>query len=235
MKDVISNSNYKEYPDKGYLHLLAKPLLTNDTLVNKATKDEKFNTIISKFMANSQDKSILNISYSPDFGQGNVRQTQNGWSMEFSSRHILVMTIDYDGSASLICNRATDYLHAKFINHEELPKDNNECKLFLENVVAGLTTKFIYILGQLYNKADYYGDVSISVYIPGIKNAESYYLYQDLMSRGHQLIQENEYSQSIKILSEKMESDPKYVSNCLLENLYRVVNNSVYNPLDVVI
>lgn len=93
INDVIANSNYKEFPDKGYLHLVAKPLLGNNTLVTKSTKHEKFETIFSKFMANSHDKSIFNMTYEPDFGYGKVRQTQRGWSIDFAGSNLLVLGI----------------------------------------------------------------------------------------------------------------------------------------------
>lgn len=126
--------------------------------------------------------------------------------------------IGLDGGGRLFCGRA-----AQSANDGRL--------LVIENLLAGLTTRFLRVLGGLYATANYLGQVDVGLSVTGLEGALSSHLSESLVARySLQPYDRTEYRSTERFTASTLAKDPQSAARKLVLPLIRVVTREQYDP-----
>ena len=155
-----------------HLHVVARPVLREEPILSRAlSSNQEYRDLLRNLVDHVSQSVNIGGSYTPDFTQ------PVGWTREADgflgklrsasendprpSAHTLHLKVNFDGGASLFCGRAA----------EDGERADYPLKYFFADLVAGNTTKFLAMLGELYRRAIYFGMVEIGVGLVGLQRA----------------------------------------------------------------
>lgn len=105
-----------------YLHLVARPVVPNEDLFDKARGDQQAMQFFGGLIAAASSAEVYSTRFSPDFHEAyNLQRRADGWAtsgglgVEWEERedpgNVLDIEIDLDGSGRLFCGRAADSIN----------------------------------------------------------------------------------------------------------------------------
>ena len=157
-------------PDPAFadLHVVVRPVAATPSLLDDAIPDTDPQLFLLNVLV--QARHVFRGSpYHPDLTpQGGWYPRDGGWRAgssptEKSRPHILDLTITEQGRGYLFCGRAG-----------ARPQQGDPYLVVLEDLIAGLTTRTLFILGSIYKAASYLGPVDVGVAITGISGLPVY-------------------------------------------------------------
>lgn len=157
-----------------HLHIVVKPLLADDSLLTRALKEGQTPSVfLSNLVAEVRDDNTIAApgAYSPDF---NI--PTDGWkrypqgylgklcyadpSNPVPDIYTLQVTMNLDGSSYLFCGRASDVWQDE--------------KCFIPSVVLGNTSRFLSMLGKLFERGSYFGMVHVGLAITQLQRCVNF-------------------------------------------------------------
>ena len=231
---AIARSPIAWYEGYAYLHLVARPVVPEEDMLDRAMGDQHVATFLNGLFsaALSEDiwpKTYGKKGYSPDLTDSNsFERRADGWATaqglgadwrNFEEPgHVLDFEISLDGSGRLFCGRAAERVQS------------DEFWLF-EDLVAGLTTRFLSVLGGLYAAGEYLVPVDTGLAVTGLKGAMSFNLSNDILSRySLQPYERDEYRRTGQFPAAALSDDPRVAARKLVLPLTRAITGERYDP-----
>ena len=164
--------------------------------------------------------------YSPDlYGGYNHERRADGWAVnqglgsEWEERkdpsRVLDLLLGLDGSGRLFCGRAA----AKY----------NDRLLIFEPLIAGLTTRFLAVMGGLYDAGGYWGPVDVGVAVTGLRDGVSYVL-RDNPWIDRAPYDKDRYHRTTRVPASQLVGDCRGVARSLTLPLLRTITRDSYDP-----
>ncbi len=216
----IGQSPFSPHADFAYLYLIARPVLQNEGLLDQAVRTgQTIQGVLHDLVTLVRGHNIFPQGYEPDF------DTPRRWIQRAEGflgklyfpdpsnpGEALNLQIDLDGSAHLFCGRAAERQGERFE--------------FFPFIVAGNTTKFIALLGEIYTRANYIGMVDIGVAITGIKGSS----FIGGSGRPLSPYDRDEYRRTERISALILKDDPYGPAKKLLMPLFNAISQGYLNP-----
>jgi hypothetical protein len=134
------------------------------------------------------------------------------------------------GECLAVCNRIRR--RGAPVLWKSCPKSANDGRLLvIENLLAGLTTRFLRVLGGLYATANYLGQVDVGLSVTGLEGALSSHLSESLVARfSLQPYDRTEYRSTERFTASTLAKDPQSAARKLVLPPIRVVTREQYDP-----
>ena len=229
LDEQIAAAPLEPHPDFAYLHLVARPVVPDEDLLDKAAGEDNVPQFLNRLFSAAMHAHPFQHRYSPDLSENNnFERRAGGWGtyqgfdedgrMSRNQSTVLTFQIGLDGSGRLFCARAAD--------------THNGHLLIFEDIVAGLTLKALAILGRLYGEASYFGPVDAGVAVTGLKGGVSSHLRTrlafDSRSRPYD---RDKYRRTERFLAPTLADDPRSAARRLVLPLVRATTQESYDPL----
>jgi Putative DNA-binding domain len=216
LEQAIATSPIPANERFAHLHIVATPLLRDDSLLAKAQKPgQSTSEMLTELVVLVRgDNTLSPSSYSPDFNPptyGWVRHPESyvgklSYAEPTNPRpdaHTLHLTVNSDASIYLFCGRAAE-LH------------DGE-KYFLPSLVEGNTSRLLSMLGLLLQRASYYGMVDIGLAVTGLKSSVN---YESRINRSRLLRYDGpDYRKTLRVSAITLAEKPQLVASQLLTPL----------------
>ena len=139
------------------------------------------------------------------------------WQRIVGPKLALALEIGLDGSGYLFCGGVAEEYEGRL--------------LIYEDQVAGLTVRFLSVLGGLYDAAGYLGPVDVGVAVTGLRDGVSAALKDHRMLR-HSLEPYNSerYLRTGRFMASSLREDPRTAARNLVLPLTRVITMGGYDP-----
>jgi hypothetical protein len=218
-------------PDEGYayLHLVARPTIPDENMLDRARDDQHVATFLNGLFATALSADVWprtygGKGYSPDLADNNPFElradgwvTRRGLDEDWSTQgRVLEFEIGLVGSARLFCGRA-----AQRTERGQL--------LLFENLVAGFTARFMSVLGSLYAAGAYLGPVDGGVAVTGLEGAVSSTMSQNMLFDPVPYDRET-YRRTERFPASTPTNDPRSAARKLVMPLIRVTTQGRYDP-----
>lgn len=232
LDEAVAASSIESHDDFAYLYLVARPVVLEEDMLDRARGEQHvvqfLNELFSAAMSDVVFPRSHGKSYSPDLGDNNsFDRRADGWVtsqglgadlQRFGPGYALRFEIGLDGSGQLFCGRAAERA------------SNGSIQLF-EDLVAGLTARFLRVLGGLYAACTYLGPVDVGIAVTGLEEAVSCKLSQHLISRHFlQPYGKNEYRRTERFSAYMLQADPRFAAQKLTLPLMRSITGEQYDP-----
>jgi hypothetical protein len=123
--------------------------------------------------------------------------------------------VDFDGGGHLFCGRAAEQVE--------------EMLMFFPSLVAGNTTRFVALLGEIYARAKNIGMVDIGIAVTGIKgsvpHSKGFVVRSSLTPYDR-----DEYRRTNRVSALMFKSDPREMARKLLMPLFNAVSQGRIDP-----
>jgi hypothetical protein len=227
LEKAIEGASLADNDEFAHLHIVARPVFLDDTILTKAlSPGQSHQELLRLLVQGAADTSVYRDQYSPDFQQPSVwTRRPDGYfgrlqdASDISPRpdaHTLHLQINLDGSARLFCGRAADATGSR------------GRKEFLSTIVAGNTTRLLALLGDLYEKASYFGMVDVALAVTGLNGSVLHRPrnpFSDLPR-----YEGRDYRRSSRSSAELLKEDSKQVAAQLLMPLMDAISQNSENP-----
>jgi hypothetical protein len=233
LEEHISNPPVQRDDRFTHLHIVARPVLREEPILLRAQSlNQEHRDLLGNLVSHVSQSITVGGSYSPDFTQ------PAGWTREADgflgklrsasendprpSAHTLHLKVNFDGSGSLFCGRAA----------EDAERKEYPLKYFLAGIVGGNSTKFLALLGELYQRASYFGMVDVAVGLVGLKTVIPY----ETRSRfdWYPRYQGNDlYKKTKRASATSLHLEPQKVAEELLMPAIDAVFQETYNPFSL--
>jgi len=220
LDEVISRAPILQHDEYGYLHLVAKPLMTNAAFLDTARQDKNeqdFLVELFKAVRQSAHQYFPNFSHIPFW-----HMRTSGWFAFLGEDvrsnpgrdplEVLDMSIEFDGTGYLFCGsvaRKTPTLRSG----EEL--------VILDRYIADLTTRFISMMAKLYDSAHYLGSVTLGIAVTGIEGGISVERAKGIGGGAPLPFDRSDYRLTIQVLAMSLVDDPVAAARSLVLPLVR--------------
>jgi hypothetical protein len=227
LEKAIEEAPLADNEEFAHLHIVARPVFPDDTILTKAlSSGQSHKELLRVLVQSAADTSVYEDRYSPDFQQPSVwTRRPDGYfgrlqdASEISRRpdaYTLHLQINLDGSARLFCGRAADATGSR------------GRKEFISTIVAGNTTRLLALLGDLYEKASYFGMVDVAVAVTGLNGSVLHRPrnpFSDLPR-----YEGRDYRRSSRSPAELLKEDSKQVAAGLLMPLMDAISQGTEDP-----
>lgn len=232
LEEAIARAPIRADERFSYLHLVARCTLSEEDLLERAMGDGYLvpflNGLFSTAIGNKVFPRGYGKGYSPDLGENNsYNRRAEGWAtsqglgadwQSFGPGHVLEFEIGLDGSGRLFCGRAAE------------EANSGKLQLF-EDLVAGLTARFLCVLGGLYDAGTYLGPVDVGIAVTGLKGAVSCTLSQHVIGRHFlQPYDRDQYRRTERFSASSLRDDTRSAARKLVSPLTRAITGEGYDP-----
>jgi hypothetical protein len=163
LEAVIGEAPVADNERFAHLHIVAKPVLSDDNLLDDAlSAGQNHKVLLNEVLNQVGSSGIYKDGYVPDIGppgSGWIRRPEGfrgNCQYERAEDMGVHFQFNLDGSAYFFSGRAAE------AHREGQPKS------FFSSIVAGSTTKFLAVLGELYDRATYFGMVDVGLAVTGL-------------------------------------------------------------------
>lgn len=233
LDEVIEKAPIEPNPDFAYLHLVAHPVVPDEDLFDRAKGDRHVADFLNGLfcIALSSDiwpRTYGDKGYSPDLSDYNhFERSADGWvtrqglGADWSNfedpAHVLQLVVGLDGTGHLFCGRAAERTERGL--------------LLFEDLVAGLTARFLSVLGGLYAAGAYLGPVDLGLAVAGIREAMSSKLSQNILTMySLQPYGRDTYRRTERCSASTLKDEPRSVARKLVLPLMRAITQERYEP-----
>lgn len=237
LEEQIQNAPIKEHNGFIHLHIVIKPVLQDDSILEKAVGGfsiEYGGQVNEQILLNLLVEKVRESDVFPSDGYGQGFYSPNSWihqpksflgklassypNDETPSANTLQLEVGVDGSGHLFCGWIGRTIQ------------KNEAKVFYPEFAASNLTRFIAFFGQLYKYAAYFGQVNIGVAFTGLEGCKGLAEHTHHLRFAYQYTDEtykNIQSFSAEFLAEK----PKDVSAKLIMPFIKTLyQDTKFNP-----
>ncbi|KPL79941.1 AlbA family DNA-binding domain-containing protein [Herpetosiphon geysericola] len=228
MGNLVHEFAVAPHPDYAFLYLGIWPILAAEGLMDQIvrTQDEQHDSVFfAKLLGQAQQYQAIPSGYYPEFHQpSSIHRTTKGWLMTLHDQDrgkpgrrydsALDLDVHDNGHARLFCGRAASQV-------------NGTLQLF-EGTVAGLTTHFLWTMGQIYSRAGYVGTVDVGIMVTGMKGALSNALANTLAEPTR--MTEDVYTRTTRISTIGLTEASRNVARTLVMPLVRASTRSLRDP-----
>lgn len=229
LNEEVLRAPLKPNPNFAYLHLLARPVMINEDMLNQVCRTgSPVNSILNVIIQSALEKDILKGTYSPYLRpQMNWIQRADGFIASYSNniptasddpKSALTLQINFDGSGHLFCGRAGD----------TTGDTHRNILYFLPATVAGLVMSFISFLGGFYERANYIGMVDFGLALTGLKGSIPYTRYY--VNEPYDC---NEYRKTMRVSALILIDDNVNITRSLLMPLLNAMSQGRIDPFDI--
>jgi len=233
LNEAIARAPLEPRDDFAYLHLVARPVVPDEGLLDRAKGDQHVAQFLNSLFTVAVSEEVFSRSnaksYYPDLSEDNTFDrrsdgwvTSQGLGVEWQNyedpKLVLEFEIGLDGSARLFCGRAAD-------------RDRGGLLLILEDLVAGLTARFLCVLGSLYASGSYHGPADVGLAVTGLRGGITYAL------RNHPRFQfspspfdKDKYSRTGRFMASMLKNDPRGCARKLVLPLAQATTQELYDP-----
>jgi len=232
LKEAVDRTPIERREDFGYLHLVAGPVVTDEDVLDRAAGDTHLAQFLNSRISAALEPEVFkpkrmselypDLSAVSDFrrnprGWITRRGFEEAWMKIEGPKGALVFEVGLDGSGYLFCGSAAE--------------EHDGRLLVYEDQVAGLTVRFLSVLGGLYNAAGYLGPVDVGVAITGMRGGVSAALQDHLIFR-HRLepYEDDRYLRTGRFMASLLRDDPQAAARNLVMPLVRVITMEGYDP-----
>lgn len=213
------------------LHIMVRPVgVPNATLLEDAIGNGDAEHLLLNLIVGAR-AAWRGPSYRPDLEPNWVMPRDSGWRIgsspeETSHMQIVDLTISDDGRGYLFCGRAGGHI------------TSDQRFVIIEDLIAGLTTRTLSILGGVYDAAKYFGPVDVGVAVTGLSGKSVYSLA--LINRGDIFLSQmvvpplprsEDYRRTERVTTASaLGADPRQIARSLVARLIAQVTNGAYDP-----
>lgn len=227
----VLEENIRQYPIEehngfAHLHVVIKPVLHDDSILDKALLPEQnYNQLLNTSLDKIIVSDVFSKPYEPNFYVKGWTRNADGFLCKMYEPlngfidSALYLEVNFDGSGTMFCNRAA----------ESVNQESKDLKWFFSDAVAGNTTKFLALFGEIYKRASYFGMVDIGVGLTGLENSFEYNTRNNYFGRNSLYTKPN-YQRTKRVSAMLLEDNPKQVASDLLMRLIDAVSQGKYNP-----
>lgn len=187
---------------------------------------------IERFIMQAAGTEVFPRRYDPDFSYPSARWVRlaDGWLtyIKHDPRYTrpnprtpdetLDIRFGNDGNGMLFCGRAAE---------RALPEGP---LLVMEDLVAGLTTRFLYTMGQLYDRAGYLGPVDVGVAVTNLKGDIPALSRRNAWGYHYPPYDRAEYRRTSRVHALGLAGEPQVVAANLILPLVAAVTQEQYDP-----
>jgi hypothetical protein len=176
-------------------------------------RDQHATQFIDALISSASSAVAFPTPFSPDFIQGsyNHERRADGWAasrgldVEWEERkgpaRVLDLEVGLDGGGRLFCGRAAEEYQDRL--------------LIIDVLVAGLTARFLAVMGGLYAKGDYLGQVDVGLAVTGLRGGISYIMSRQIGSTPTPY-DKDQYRRTDRFLASALSSDPRGAASKLV-------------------
>lgn len=226
LEEAVESAPIPASEDFAYLHLVASPVVPDEDLYDRASEGQQATQFIGDLLSAASSAEVSSTRYSPDFSGGyNYERRADSWAVsrglgiEWEERknpgYVLDLEVGLDGSGRMFCGRAA-----------ERRKDH---LLIFEPLVAGLTAKFLAVMGGLYAAGSYLGPVDVGVAVTGLRGGVSYRLSENPWIE-RTPYNKDQYRRTVRLPVSQLVSDSRGAASKLVLPLLRAITLESYDP-----
>jgi hypothetical protein len=226
LDETIAAAPIDPHGRHAFLHLVARPMVLDEQLFDRARGEQQPERFLDSLISVAVSSEVYSVPFSPDLHAAtNYERRTDAWAvsqgLEAERRgsvdpgRILELEIGLDGSGRLFCGRAAEEYNGRL--------------LIFENIVAGLTARFLALLGRLYAAGGYTVPVVVGLAVTGLRGGISYVLSQDILAEPRPYDRDG-YRRTERISSLTLEDDPRSEARKLVLPLVKTITRESYDP-----
>jgi hypothetical protein len=223
----VENAPLPRRPGFAYLHLVAQPTYRSERFLDRTLRTgQTMQGLLNDLVALVKGANIFPPIYSPDFdvpGQWIHRAEGLLGELHGSIRdndprapaYLLNLQIDFDGTGHLFCGRAAE--------------QEAGALLFFPSLVAGNTTRFLALLGELFNRANFMGMVDLGVALTGLRGSVPHER-NIRISLSFAPYDRDDYKRTDRVSAIMLKDNPHEVARNLLMRLFTAMSQGQIDP-----
>ena len=203
--------------------------MPDENLLDRAKGDQHVDQFLNGLFSAALSAEVFGRRVYPDLSainnfsrRANDYETRQGFEderrgLEAGPTRALSVEVGLDGEGRLFCGSAA--------------QSNDSSLLIYEDTVAGLTARFLSVLGGLYAAGGYLGHVNVGLAVTGLEGGVSAHLHEQLTHR-HSLrpYDEDEYRRTRRFSAAVLMADPRSAASKLALPLVQAITQEAYDP-----
>jgi hypothetical protein len=226
LDEAIESAPIPPREDFAYLHVVARPLVPDEELYARASKDQQATQFLGSLISAASSAKAVPNQYTPSFsGVHHYVPHADGWAAIWGPAgvrderedpaHVLDLEVGLNGNGRLFCGRAAQRHPRGF--------------LIFEPLVADLTTKFLAVIGGLYSAGGYMGLVDVGVAVTGLRDGVSFVLRENVWIDSTPY-NKDEYRRTERLPASHLVDDPRGAASKMVLPLLRATTRESYDP-----
>lgn len=229
LHEAMSKAPIEPHPEFAYLHLVARPTVPDENLLDAARGGQHPVQFLNGLISLARSTEVFQSEQLfPDFPENSIfdlradgltmhQGLEEEWERYEDRRFVLKLVVGLDGSGYLFCASAAQ-------------ERDGRLRIY-EDVVAGLTARFLALFGGLYEAGNYLGPVDVGLAVTGLEGGVSFAL-QDHMVLKHRLhpYDNDKYLRTGRFMAPTLHDDPRAAARNLVLPLTRVITLGRYDP-----
>jgi hypothetical protein len=223
LEEAIKEAPVPDNERFAHLHIVARPVLGEDALLDRALSSGKnHKELLTEVLDQISSSGIYKDGYIPDIGHpgsGWVRRPEGYYGKcHYGPEEDMGVHFQFnlDGSAYFFSGRAAEV------------DRKGETKFFFSSIVAGSTTKFLAVLGELYDRANHFGMIDIGLAVTGLRDCVPH-LPRDSF-RPLPKFARSEYRRTSRANAIMLKEDPRRVAAQLVMPLIDAMSQGTDDP-----
>jgi hypothetical protein len=219
LEQTIERNHALWAPDPGFgdLHVMIRPVVPDDTLLAHAVAGSNATNFFYNLLLPVE--AVYRRPFAPQFSVGNGQPHEGGWrcgSSDAVQAHdrIVDLSITESGVGYLFCGRA-----ACTNAPAELAAGR---KRLMADLVAGLTTRACFVLGEVYAAAAFVGAVDVGVAVTGLKRFRIVRPQPDYLD-GEPMQRTADYRRTARVTASELVDHPRKIARELVGRLIEQV------------
>jgi schlafen family protein len=227
LDEAVASAPVEPHEGYAFLHLVARPVVPDEELLEKARGDKRSPQFLRGLFSTAVSAEVYSIPYSPDLLEANNFEARvDGWVASQGLKdklrrgvvdpgHVLEFEVGVDGSGHLFCGRAAEEYNGRL--------------LIFENIVAGVTARFLAVMGGLYAAGGYVGPVDVGLAVTGLRGGISYVLSQRF-GASPRPFDKDQYRRTNRYPAPMLRNDPRGAARKLVMPLVQAITRESYDP-----
>jgi hypothetical protein len=207
-----------------YLHLIAQPVFRSEDFLEQAvSSDQTMQELLGELIVQVVDYNLFPNIYRPDFtipsqwiytAEGLLGKLTGS---DMQPQYTLNLQVDFDGTCHLFCGGAAQ-------------RGAGDVKSFNQMLIAGNTTRFLALLGKLYDKASYIGMVDVGMALTGLKDSQLTWSTDAPGFRPFMPYDRDEYRRTRRVSAITLKDDPVDVARELVMRFFNALAQGQSDP-----
>jgi hypothetical protein len=227
LDEAIASAPIEPHEGYAFLHLVARPVVPNEVLLDRAKGNQHIADFLHGLFSAAANAEVFPSNFVPDLPLSkSYERRANGWAASEGlgeewresrgPKGVLDFEIRLDGGGHLFCGRAAQrYPSGAF--------------LIFEHTVAGLTSRFLAVLGGLYATGGYLGPVDVGLAVTGLRGGISNVVSQWIAGKPEPY-DKDQYRRTERFSAPMISTDPRGAASQLVLPLTRAITRERYDP-----
>jgi len=213
LDEAIASAPLEPHEGYAFLHLVARPVVPDEGLLDRAKGEQHIADFLYGLFSAALTAEVFPSNFVPDLtlnkryerradGWAESQGLNEEWRETRGPKDVLDFEIRLDGGGRLFCGRAA--------------QEHNGRLLIFEHTVAGLTSRFLAVLGGLYTEGGYFGPADVGLAVTGLRGGISNVVSQ-WIARKPQPYDKDQYRRterfSATVLSNDTRTSPSVTSS----------------------